>query len=207
MARSKSSSAWLKEHFDDPYVQSAQKEGWRSRAVYKLKEIDDRDKLLKPGMVVVDLGAAPGGWSQYAAKKLGSKGKVFALDILEMEALPGVEFLQGDFREDEVLAALKSRLAGETIDLVLSDMAPNMSGTPVVDQARALYLVELALDFARENLRPGGDFLVKLFQGEGSDAWLAAVRKQFKIVKVRKPDASRGRSREIYVLARSYTRA
>lgn len=205
MARSKSSSQWLKRHFDDPYVKQAQKEGWRSRAIYKLKEIDDKDHVVKPGMVVVDLGAAPGSWSQYVVQKVGDKGRVFALDILPMDGIAGVDFIQGDFREESVLAAFEAMLEGRAVDLVLSDMAPNMSGMNTVDQPRAMYLLELALEFARAHLKPGGDLVVKMFQGEGSDAYLADLRNAFKNVKIRKPDASRDRSREIFVVARHYT--
>ena len=205
MARSKSSSQWLKRHFDDPYVKQAQKEGWRSRAIYKLKEIDDKDHIVKPGMVVVDLGAAPGSWSQYVVQKVGDKGRVFALDILPMDGIAGVDFIQGDFREESVLAAFEAMLEGRAVDLVLSDMAPNMSGMNTVDQPRAMYLLELALEFTRAHLKPGGDLVVKMFQGEGSDAYLADLRNAFKNVKIRKPDASRDRSREIFVVARHYT--
>lgn len=205
MARSKSSSQWLKRHFDDPYVKQAQKEGWRSRAIYKLKEIDDKDHIVKPGMVVADLGAAPGSWSQYVVQKVGDKGRVFALDILPMDGIAGVDFIQGDFREESVLTAFEAMLEGRAVDLVLSDMAPNMSGMNTVDQPRAMYLLELALEFARAHLKPGGDLVVKMFQGEGSDAYLADLRNTFKNVKIRKPDASRDRSREIFVVARHYT--
>lgn len=201
MARSKSSSRWLKEHFDDEYVLRAQREGWRSRAVYKLEELDQKYRLLKPGMTVVDLGAAPGGWSQYAAKVLGAKGQVYALDILPMDTLPGVAFIEGDFREENVLEQLKESLGDRVIDLVMSDMAPNISGMDAVDQPRAMYLVELAVDFAREMLRPGGAFVCKVFQGEGFDALVQALRKDFGRVVVRKPKASRPRSREVYLVA------
>ncbi len=201
MARSKSSSRWLKEHFDDAYVLRAQREGWRSRAVYKLEELDQKYRLLKPGMTVVDLGAAPGGWSQYAAKVLGAKGQIFALDILPMEPLPGVTYLEGDFRDGAVLGQLKTLLGDRPIDLVMSDMAPNISGVGVVDQARSMYLVELAVEFARDMLRPGGSFVSKLFQGEGFDALVLSLRKDFTRVFVRKPKASRARSREVYLVA------
>src|SRR5690606_12153056 len=164
MARSKSSSRWLREHFDDEYVQRAQREGWRSRAVYKLAELDQKYRLLKPGMAVVDLGAAPGGWSQYAARVLGAKGRIIALDILPMDSLPGVVFIEGDFRDEAVLARLQAELGGQAIDLVMSDMAPNISGMGAVDQPRAMYLVELAVDFARQHLRAGGTFVAKVFQ-------------------------------------------
>lgn len=202
MARSKSSGRWLREHFNDPFVKQAQRQGYRSRAVFKLQEIDGKDRLLRPGMVVVDLGAAPGGWSQYAAEKVGSKGHVVALDILPMDALADITVLQADFTEDEALRQLQQTLGGRPVDLVLSDMAPNISGMKAVDQPRAMYLVELALEFAREVLKPGGDFLVKTFQGEGFDPFLKAMRGEFDRVVSRKPEASRGRSREIYLLAR-----
>ncbi len=204
MARSKSSGRWLKEHFDDQYVVRAQQEGYRSRAAYKLLEIDNKDKLLKPGMTVVDLGAAPGGWTQIAADRVGRKGKVVALDILQMDPIPDVTVLEGDFREDEVLQQLLDALGGRPVDLVMSDMAPNISGVKSVDQPRAMYLVELALELARTVLKPGGDMLVKLFQGEGSEAYIKECRAAFGKVIIRKPDASRGRSREVYVLARNY---
>src|SRR5690606_29813560 len=199
--RSKSSSRWLGEHFADEYVKRAQAEGLRSRAVFKLEEIDAKDRLLRPGMTVVDLGAAPGGWSQYAAHKLGARGRIVALDILEMEPLDGVEFLQGDFTEDEPLERLLATLGAERADLVMSDMAPNMSGMDAVDQPRAMYLAELALDLAVKILKPGGAFLVKVFQGEGFDEFLAQLRARFDRVNVRKPRASRSRSREVYLLA------
>jgi 23S rRNA (uridine2552-2'-O)-methyltransferase len=201
MARSKSSSRWLREHFDDEYVQRAQREGWRSRAVYKLAELDQKYRLLKPGMAVVDLGAAPGGWSQYAARVLGAKGRIIALDILPMDSLPGVVFIEGDFRDEAVLALLEAELGGQAIDLVMSDMAPNISGMGAVDQPRAMYLVELAVDFARQHLRAGGTFVAKVFQGEGFDALVQDLRRDFERVVVRKPKASRPRSREVYLVA------
>lgn len=201
MARSKSSSRWLREHFDDEYVQRAQREGWRSRAVYKLAELDQKYRLLKPGMAVVDLGAAPGGWSQYAARVLGAKGRIIALDILPMDSLPGVVFIEGDFRDEAVLARLEAELGGQAIDLVMSDMAPNISGMGAVDQPRAMYLVELAVDFARQHLRAGGTFVAKVFQGEGFDALVQDLRQDFERVVVRKPKASRPRSREVYLVA------
>lgn len=204
MARSKSSRNWLKEHFDDEYVTRAQQEGYRSRASYKLLEIDAKDKLLKPGMVVVDLGAAPGGWTQIAADRVGDKGVVVALDILPMDPVPGAEVLQGDFREEEVLQRLLDTLGERPVDLVMSDMAPNISGMKTVDQPRAMYLVELTLELAKTVLKPGGDMLVKLFQGEGSDEFIKACRAHFRKVIIRKPAASRPRSREVYVLARNY---
>jgi 23S rRNA (uridine2552-2'-O)-methyltransferase len=202
MARSKSSHRWLREHFDDEYVKKAQREGYRSRAVYKLDEIQQKDRLIKPGMAMVDLGAAPGSWSQYASGLLGGKGKVVAMDILPMEPLPGVEFVQGDFREDEVLDALLQVLEGQKVDLVLSDMAPNISGMDAVDQPRAMYLAELAVDFAERVVRPGGGLLIKVFQGEGFDELLRGLRRHYQKVLIRKPRASRPRSREVYALAR-----
>lgn len=204
MARSKSSSRWLKEHFDDAYVQRAQQEGYRSRAVYKLIEIQQKDRVLKPGMTVIDLGAAPGGWSQYAATVLGHSGRMIALDILPMEPLPGVEFILGDFREDEVLQQLLQLLGDSGADLVLSDMAPNTSGMDAIDVPRAYYLAELALDLARQVLKPGGGLLVKLFQGEGFESYHNELKRQFKRVVMRKPKASRARSREIYALATGF---
>lgn len=204
MARSKSSNRWLQEHFNDTYVKRAQQEGYRSRAVFKLLEIQDRDNLLRPGMTVVDLGAAPGGWSEVAVRLVGDRGRVVALDILPMDAIAGVEFIQGDFREDEVLDRLIERVGNRPVDLVMSDMAPNISGTKAVDQPRAMYLAELALDLARRVLAPGGDFLVKVFQGEDFDAYLREVRGSFGKVMIRKPKASRPRSREVYLLARNY---
>ncbi len=202
MARSKSSNDWMREHFDDKYVKMAQKAGYRSRATFKLEEIDNKDKLIRPGMAVVDLGSAPGGWSDYALRKMGDKGKVVALDILSMNPLSGVHFIQGDFREDSVLDELNEFLNGQQIDLVLSDMAPNMTGVDSIDQPSSMYLVELALDFAVQNLSKQGCFLVKVFQGEGFDAFLKAMREQFNKVVTRKPDASRARSREVYLLGR-----
>ncbi|MGF1725932.1 23S rRNA (uridine(2552)-2'-O)-methyltransferase RlmE [Photobacterium nomapromontoriensis] len=199
-----SSGRWLKEHFDDKYVLEAQKRGYRSRAIFKIEEIQQKDKLLKPGMTVVDLGAAPGGWSQYAAEVVGDDGQVIACDILPMDSLPGVSFLQGDFREEAVLDALLERIQPDMVDVVLSDMAPNMSGNLASDQPRAMYLVELALDMCRQVLAPDGSFAVKVFQGEGFDQYLADVRNMFKVVKIRKPDSSRDRSREVYIVATGY---
>ncbi|MBJ7537040.1 23S rRNA (uridine(2552)-2'-O)-methyltransferase RlmE [Marinomonas transparens] len=204
MARSKSSNSWMKEHFDDQYVKKSQQDGYRSRASYKLLELNDKDKLFKPAMRVVDLGAAPGGWSQVAAKMIGDKGTIVASDILEMAPLPGVTFVQGDFTEQEVYEAILSEMGNEKADLVISDMAPNMSGNASVDQPQAMYLVELALDMAAQVLRPGGNFLVKVFQGEGFDDYLKAMKAQFGSVVTRKPDASRARSREVYLLGRQY---
>ena len=202
-SRSKSSQRWLREHFADPYVKKAQAEGLRSRAAYKLEELIERDRLLKPGMVVVDLGAAPGGWSQYVRQALGDGGRVLALDILEMPPLAGVEFLHGDFREDAVLSQLETLLDGQRVDLVLSDMAPNMSGVDVVDQARAMHLAELAMEFADNHLRPGGAFLIKLFQGVGFDDYVRELRRRYDKVAIRKPAASRKRSPEVYALAQA----
>jgi len=202
MARSKQSKGWLKEHFDDLYVQKAQKEGYRSRAVYKLLEIDEKDRLLKPGMTIVDLGSAPGGWSQIASLHLKGKGRVIATDILPMDALADVEFVQGDFREEEILNKLLQMLGDDKADLVMSDMAPNISGMKAVDQPRAMYLAELALEMAIQVLNEEGVFLVKVFQGEGFDEYLRELRSYFKRVTVRKPKASRPRSREVYLLAR-----
>jgi 23S rRNA (uridine2552-2'-O)-methyltransferase len=201
MARSKSSQRWLKEHFADPYVKRAQAEGMRSRAAFKLEELLQRDRLLKPGMLVVDLGAAPGGWSQLVRRELGTSGRVLALDILDMPPIAGVEFVHGDFREPEALSRLEALLDGAQADLVLSDMAPNMSGVDTVDQARALYLAELARDFADRYLRKGGAFLIKLFQGQGFDAYVLDLRRRYDRLVVRKPAASRRRSNEVYALA------
>jgi 23S rRNA (uridine2552-2'-O)-methyltransferase len=204
MARSKSSKRWLKEHFDDQYVKKAQASGYRSRAAFKLIEIQDKDKIIRPGMVVVDLGAAPGGWSQVAAEWVKPKGAIIALDILPMDELPGVDILLGDFTEEAVYQQLCQHLQGRAVDVVLSDMAPNFSGTPAVDQPRAMYLAELALDFARQTLKPGGCFLTKIFQGEGSAEYLKLLRGCFTKVIVRKPDASRDRSSEVYMLAQGF---
>ncbi len=200
--RSSSSQRWLRRQAQDPWTRRARSEGWRSRAVFKLEEIDQRDRLLRPGQVVVDLGAAPGGWSQYAARRLQGRGRVFALDLLPMDALAGVEILQGDFTADEVLASVLEALSGDRVDVVLSDMAPNLSGTRAVDQPRAMLLAELALEFARRTLRPGGDFVTKLFHGEGFDDFVRECRGDFDQVRVRKPGASRGDSRETYLVAR-----
>lgn len=200
MKRTKTSKAWMMEHVTDPYVQRAKQEGYRSRASYKLMEIVERDHLLKPGMKVVDLGATPGGWSQVVAQKLAGHGRVIALDLLEMAPLPGVTFIQGDFREDAVLAELVTALDGRPVDLVISDMAPNISGVGIVDQARAMHLAELALEFAVQNLKPGGNFLVKVFQGDGFDEYIRSMRHHFKQVATRKPKASRGRTNETYLL-------
>jgi 23S rRNA (uridine2552-2'-O)-methyltransferase len=190
----------MQEHVSDEFVKRAQREGFRARAAYKLMEIDDKDHLIKPGMVVVDLGSAPGSWSQVAMQRLEGKGRVFALDILEMQPVPGVEFLQGDFREDSVLAQLENKLEGRQVDLVISDMAPNISGINVTDQARVAHLAELALEFARDWLKPGGNLLVKVFAGSGFDDNLKAMREIFEQVVTRKPKASRDRSSEIFLL-------
>lgn len=201
MARSKSSKRWLAEHFDDVYVKRAQKEGWRSRSAFKLLELHEKYQLIKPGMSVVDLGCAPGGWSQLAASLVGPKGRVIGLDILAMEPLADVTFIEGDFTEAESVEKLEAELAGRGVDLVLSDMAPNMSGMAATDQARSMYLVELAFEFAKDHLKPNGAFVVKIFQGEGFDAFVRETRNWFDKVLVRKPDASRPRSREVYLLA------
>jgi len=200
--RSKSSGRWLREHFEDPFVQRAQQEGWRSRAAFKLQEIDRAERLVLPGAVIVDLGAAPGGWSQYAARTLAGRGTVIAVDLLAMDPLAGVTFLQGDFREQPVLDALLELLSGRRVDLVMSDMAPNMSGVDVIDQARAADLEALALDFARKVLSPDGTLVMKLFQGAGFQELLAGARRDFGQVRVRKPKASRQRSSEAYLVAR-----
>lgn len=202
MKRSKTSKAWMTEHVTDPYVREAKRLGYRSRAAFKLLEIDARDHLLKPGALVVDLGAAPGGWSQVAAGRVGPAGRVLALDLLEMAPLAGVEFIQGDFTEEAVLAALERRLAGRRADLVMSDMAPNISGIGIADQARSQHLAELAMDFALQWLKPDGVFLVKLFQGSGFEDFVREARRRFRQVALRKPQASRPRSREVYLLAR-----
>ncbi|MFN7096351.1 MAG: 23S rRNA (uridine(2552)-2'-O)-methyltransferase RlmE [Gammaproteobacteria bacterium] len=201
MARSKSSKQWLKEHFDDVFVKKAQAAGYRSRAVYKLLELQQKDRVIKPGMTVVDLGAAPGGWSQIAAEWVKPRGQIIALDILPMEPLPGVEIITGDFTSDEVLQQLLTQLHGLQVDVVLSDMAPNMSGMAAVDQPRAMYLVELALDFASQQLKPGGSFVVKMFHGQGSEAFIKQLRQVFNKVVIRKPEASRNRSAEVYIVA------
>jgi len=204
MAKSKTSKAWLKEHESDEYVQRSRKDGYRSRASYKLLEIDESAGLLKPGMTVVDLGAAPGGWSQIAIAKVGDRGRVIASDILPMDTITGVDFVQGDFTDDVVFDAILKTLDDRPVDLVISDMAPNMSGMKAVDQPRAMYLVELAVDFARQVLRSDGVFLAKVFQGEGFDALVRDLRADFNSVAIKKPDASRARSSEVYCLARGF---
>ncbi|MGH8540855.1 MAG: 23S rRNA (uridine(2552)-2'-O)-methyltransferase RlmE [Stenotrophobium sp.] len=202
--RSNSSARWLAEHENDTYVQQARKLGYRSRAVFKLKEVQEKDRILKPGQVIVDLGAAPGGWSQFARPLLGPKGVLIALDILPMEPLPEVEFILGDFREESVLRQLEARVGARAVDLVLSDMAPNISGIDTADQASSIYLCELALEFARVHLKPRGQFLTKTFQGEGFEAYLKSLRQTFETVTIRKPRASRPRSREVYLLAKNF---
>ncbi len=204
MARSKSSQRWLQRHVNDPYVQRAQRAGYRSRAAYKLLEIQEKDRVIRLGQVVVDLGAAPGGWSQVARQLVGEAGAVFAVDILPMDPVPGVQFIQGDFREPGALQALRAALGGRAVDLVISDLAPNVSGMAAVDQPRVIHLCELALEFAREALRPGGGFVVKVFQGAGFDDFVRAVRGSFGRVVTRKPAASRTKSREVYLVAGNY---
>ena len=204
MARSKTSQNWLREHFNDPYVKMAQKDGYRSRASYKLLEIQEKDRILRPGNTVIDLGAAPGGWSQVTSRVLGDKGRLIASDILEMDSIPDVTFIQGDFTEESVLAQILEAVGNHPVDLVISDMAPNLSGVKLADQARAMYLCELALDLAGQVLRPGGDFLIKIFQGEGFDVYHKQVRTMFDKVQMRKPLSSRDRSREQYLLARGF---
>ena len=202
VARSKSSSRWLKEHFDDPFVKMAQKDGYRSRASYKLLEIQEKDRILRPGMTVIDLGSAPGGWSQVTSRVIGDKGTLIASDILPMSAIADVTFIEGDFTEEAVFNEIMYAVGNQPVDLVISDMAPNMSGVRTADQAAAMYLCELALDLATKVLRPGGDFLIKIFHGEGFDEYLRDVRRRFDKVQMRKPTSSRDRSREQYLLAR-----
>lgn len=208
MARSKSSGGWLKEHFEDEYVKRSQKEGYRSRAIYKLQEIQQKDQLIKPNMQVVDLGAAPGGWSQYAVELVGKNGRVVASDILPIDPLPFVEFIQGDFTEEsvlnEILDVLYKDEKNTRADVVISDMAPNITGVETIDQPKSIYLCELSLDMARQILKKNGSFVAKLFQGDGSDAFVKEVRSSFKQVKIRKPKASRARSREVYVVAQGF---
>ena len=204
MARSKSSNRWLEEHFNDHYVKQSQIDGYRSRASYKLLELNDKDKLIRPGMIIVDLGSAPGGWSQVAGRLVGDKGRVLASDILPMDSMEGVDFIQGDFTEESVFSQLMVHLGGARADLVISDMAPNMSGVDAVDQPQAMYLVELALDMARQVLKAKGAFVAKVFHGEGFDEFLKEVRQAFEKVVIRKPEASRARSREVYLVAKGY---
>lgn len=207
MKKNKTSRAWVHDHLNDPWVQRAQADGYRARAAYKLLEIDERDHLLRPGAVVVDLGATPGSWCQVAVRRCGPKARIFALDLLPMEAVAGVEFLLGDFTEDAALKALEARLEGAGVDVVLSDMAPNLSGVATVDQARSVHLCELALEFAQRHLKPGGQFLVKLFQGEGFMEYRKQMEAAFATVQVRKPKASRDRSAEVYLLGKGPRRA
>ncbi len=201
--RHKKSKVWMQEHVNDPYVLRAKADGWRARAAFKLLEIDDRDKLIKPGMTVVDLGSTPGSWSQVAAKRLGGNGRILAMDMLPMDPIRGVTFIQGDFREDQTLLELTKALDGRLVDLVLSDMAPNMTGIGSSDQARVMYLAELTLDFCNRHLKPGGDLLVKVFQGSGYMELRKAVDEVFETLLVRKPAASRDKSAEVYLLGRS----
>jgi len=203
-SRSKSSGAWLREHFDDHYVKEAQRLGLRSRAAFKLMEIQAKDRLIKPGMVVVDLGSAPGGWSEYSRKEVGRKGRVIASDILMMDSLAGVEFIQGDFTEESVFNQLMDLIGSDKADLVISDMAPNISGITAIDQPKGMYLAELALDMAKQALKPGGSIIFKVFQGEGFERLLAEIRSCFAKVVIRKPAASRPRSREVYLVAKAY---
>jgi 23S rRNA (uridine2552-2'-O)-methyltransferase len=204
MARSKSSHRWLQEHVSDPYVKQAQKDGYRSRSSYKLIELNDKDRLIRPGMLIMDLGSAPGGWSQVAGKLVGEKGRVLATDILPMDAIKNVDFIQGDFTEEAVVNQILEALNGARPDLIISDIAPNITGIESADQGTSIYLVELALDMVRRVLKPKGNFVVKVFQGTGSDAYLKDVRTSFEKVSVRKPKASRPRSREVYVVARGF---
>jgi 23S rRNA (uridine2552-2'-O)-methyltransferase len=204
MARSKSSHRWLQEHVSDPYVKQAQKDGYRSRSSYKLIELNDKDRLIRPGMLIMDLGSAPGGWSQVAGKLVGEKGRVLATDILPMDAIKNVDFIQGDFTEEAVVNQILEALNGARPDLIISDIAPNITGIESADQGTSIYLVELALDMVRRILKPKGNFVVKVFQGTGSDAYLKDVRTSFEKVSVRKPKASRPRSREVYVVARGF---
>ncbi|MES2823079.1 MAG: 23S rRNA (uridine(2552)-2'-O)-methyltransferase RlmE [Pseudomonadota bacterium] len=204
MARSKTSNKWLEEHFDDHYVKQSQQDGYRSRASYKLLELNDKDKLIRPGMTVVDLGSAPGSWSQVAGRLVGVKGRVIASDILPMDSMEGVEFIQGDFTDSAVFEKLLALMGDSLADLVISDMAPNMSGVVAIDQPQAMYLVELAFDMARQILKPKGNFVAKVFHGEGFDQYLKMLRVNFDKVVIRKPDASRARSSEVYVVAKGF---
>ena len=205
MSREKlTSTGWRKRQERDPYVQKARQEGWRSRAVFKLEQILNKERLLRPDMLCIDLGAAPGGWSQYVSMKLQGRTRILALDLLAMDSLPEVEFIQADFTDEAVVADILQRLDNAPVDLVMSDMAPNMTGSRAVDQPRSMYLAELAMDLAHQVLRPGGAFICKVFQGEGTDAFIAEARRQFAKVRVMKPDASRNASREVYLVARNY---
>ncbi|RZV36392.1 MAG: 23S rRNA (uridine(2552)-2'-O)-methyltransferase RlmE [Chromatiales bacterium] len=201
----RSSGSWRERQEKDPYVQRARREGWRSRAVFKLEEIDRKERFLKPGMVCVDLGSAPGSWSQYVTEKLGGRARIVAVDLLAMDALPEVEFIQGDFQDEAVFGQLLKMTGTAGVDLVMSDMAPNISGTKAVDQPRSMYLVELALDMARRVLKPGGSFVCKVFQGEGFDDFVREARTSFARVRVMKPKASRAGSREVYLVARNFS--
>ena len=204
MSKHRGSQSWKVRQEKDPYVQRARRDGWRSRAVYKLEQIDQKERLLKPDMLCVDLGAAPGSWSQYVTEKLKTRVRIVAVDLLAMDALPSVEFILGDFTDDAILAEMRDAIGAAKVDLVMSDMAPNISGNRAIDQPRSMYLAELALELCREILRPGGDFVCKLFQGEGIDEFIVATRGAFKRVKVMKPKASRPGSREVYLVARNY---
>lgn len=204
MARSKSSHRWMQEHVNDPYVKQAQKDGYRSRSSYKLIELNEKDRLIRPGMLIMDLGSAPGGWSQVASKLVGQKGRVLASDILPMDAINNVDFIQGDFTEEAVFNQILEALKGEKPDLIMSDIAPNLTGIDSADQGSSIYLVELVLDMVRRVLKPKGNFVVKVFQGTGSDAYLKDVRTSFERISVRKPKSSRPRSREVYVVARGF---
>ena len=204
MARSKSSNRWMEEHVNDPYVKQAQIDGYRARAAYKLLELNDKDKLIRPGMLVVDLGSAPGSWSQIAGRLVGTKGRVIASDILPMDSLEGVDFIQGDFTEETVFQQIMDMLGDAQADLVISDMAPNISGVDAVDQVSSIYLVELALDMARQVLKPKGNFVTKVFHGEGYDDYVKTVKTSFDKVVIRKPDSSRARSREVYVVGKGF---
>lgn len=204
MARSKSSNRWLEEHVNDFYVKQKKNDGYRSRASYKLLEINEKDKLMHPGMLLMDLGSAPGGWSQVASKLVGVKGRVIASDILPMDTVEHVDFIQGDFTEEAVFQQILDALEGGRPELIISDMSPNISGVDAVDQAASMYLVELALDMARQVLKPGGNFVAKVFHGEGYDAYVKELRTSFDKVVIRKPDASRARSREVYVVGKGF---
>lgn len=204
MARSKSSGSWLRRHVTDPYVKLAQKDGYRSRSAYKLIELDEKDRLLRPGMRVMDLGSAPGGWSQVVARAVGGSGRVLATDILPMDPIANVDFIQGDFTSDAVVEQIHAWLAGEKFDLIISDIAPNLSGIDSADQARSIHFLELALDTVRLTLKPGASFVAKMFQGQGSDEYVKELRKSFRKVSIRKPKASRPESREVYIVAREF---
>jgi 23S rRNA (uridine2552-2'-O)-methyltransferase len=204
MARTKSSNEWLRRHVNDPYVKKAQLDGFRSRSAYKLVELNEKDRLIRPGMFLLDLGSAPGGWSQVAAKLVGAKGRVLATDILPMDPIKGVDFVQGDFTDEAVVAQLIEKLGGEKFDLIISDIAPNITGIDSADQASSMYFLELALDTVRKTLKPGAPFVAKMFQGSGSDQYIKELRGSFEKVLIRKPDASRKESREVYVVAKGF---